>query len=263
MSLLLAAGSGGPPLGIAAITEGQDVVAGVGTDSVFGVAGITEGADTAAGVGTDEVFGVAGIAEGVDTAAGVGTDSVSGIAGISEGADTAAAVGTNSVAGIAGITEGVDTAAGVGTDSVSGIAGITEGADVAAGIGTDSVAGAAGIVEGTDVVAGVGNTSGGGGPNPSLIVKWTPFQLACRYRALRSGTLNVGNTQQNIANLLALAITEANSNSVWARWRTAVNSAHVPSNLMINVPLVPGFIPLGGFFGRMWDWIVRYLRGVA
>lgn len=211
--------SGGSPLGVAAITEGADVAAGVGTDEVFGVAGITEGADTAAGVGTNKVFG------------------------------------------IAGITEGADVAAGVGTNKVFGVAGITEGADVAAAAGTNESDGAAAIAERADVVAGVGNS--GGGPNPSLIVKWTPFKLACRYRALRSGTLNVGNTQQNIANLLALAITEANSTSVWARWRTAVNSAHIPSNLMINVPLVPGFIPLGGFFGRMWDWIMRYLRGVA
>src|ERR1700675_2119096 len=210
----------------------------------FGIATITEGADTAAGAGTDEVFGIAGITEGVDSAVGVGTDSVSGTAGVIEGADVAAGTGTDSVSGSAGIVEDVDTAAGVGTDSVSG---------------------SAGIAEGTDIVAAAGTTTGGG-PNPSAIVKWTPFKLACRYRALRSGTLNVGNTQQNIANILALAIAEANSNSVWARWRTTVNSPHIPSNLMINVPLVPGFIPLGGFFGRMWDWIVmagEYLRGVA
>lgn len=231
----------------------------------FGIATITEGADTAAGAGTDEVFGIAGITEGVDSAVGVGTDSVSGTAGVIEGADVAAGTGTDSVSGSAGIVEDVDTAAGVGTDSVSGSAGIAEGTDIVAGVGTDSVSGTAGIAEGADVVAAAGTTTGGG-PNPSAIVKWTPFKLACRYRALRSGTLNVGNTQQNIANILALAIAEANSNSVWARWRTTVNSPHIPSNLMINVPLVPGFIPLGGFFGRMWDWIVmagKYLRGVA
>ena len=32
---------------------------------------------------------------------------------------------------------------------------------------------------------------------------------------------------------------------------------------MIDVPLVPGFVPVGGYFGRMWDWIVKYMRGVA
>jgi hypothetical protein len=74
-------------------------------------------------------------------------------------------------------------------------------------------------------------------------------------RCLRQGTLNVGNDYQNKANLLALAIAQANleglSSTGWAKWRAGFNTNN-PSlgtsntsgaGLLLNVPLVPGFVP--------------------
>ena len=81
------------------------------------------------------------------------------------------------------------------------------------------------------------------------LVKWTPFDLACRLRSLQQGSLNVGNTQQNRLNLLSLATAQANtpSNPPWARWRKAgANTAKVHGNLYLNVPLVPGYVPPAG-----------------
>ena len=78
------------------------------------------------------------------------------------------------------------------------------------------------------------------------IVKWTPFDLACRLRPLQQGTLNVGNTQQNRLNLLTLAVAQANapSSPPWAKWNVLRASGTSPrSYLLINVPLVPGYVP--------------------
>lgn len=81
----------------------------------------------------------------------------------------------------------------------------------------------------------------------TLIAKWTPFRLAQCLHALRQGSLNVGNTSQNRANLLALAIAQANSpsNPPWARWRIDSASRTSGSGLYINVPLVPGYTAPG------------------
>jgi hypothetical protein len=106
------------------------------TESVSGVAAILEGADVAAAVGTDSVFGVAAILEGADTAAGVGTDSVSGIAAILEGLDVIAGIGTDSVFGIAAVLEGLDTVAGSATDNVQGAAAILEDSEIVVASGT-------------------------------------------------------------------------------------------------------------------------------
>lgn len=81
------------------------------------------------------------------------------------------------------------------------------------------------------------------------LVKWTPFDLACRLRSLQQGSLNVGNTQQNKTNLFNLAVAQANtpSSPPWARWRTGgANTAKVHGNLYLNVPLVPGYVPPTG-----------------
>lgn len=78
----------------------------------------------------------------------------------------------------------------------------------------------------------------------SFITKWTPFDFCWRFRSLTQGALNIGNTTQNKTNLYNLAVAQANSpsNPPWAKWRTAtVNTAKVHSNLLINVPLVPGY----------------------
>lgn len=71
---------------------------------------------------------------------------------------------------------------------------------------------------------------------------WTPFDLAACLRSLNQGSLAVGNTTQRRANLLALATAEANAGAVWARWRTGNNVAKNHSNLLINVPAVPGYV---------------------
>lgn len=82
-------------------------------------------------------------------------------------------------------------------------------------------------------------------------------------RCLRQGTLNVGNDAQNKANLLALAIAEANNvaadhvgpNAGWARWKagfgpgygvTPGGSTTSGAGLLLNVPKVPGFVPSVG-----------------
>lgn len=90
--------------------------------------------------------------------------------------------------------------------------------------------------------------------------KWTPFRLAWTYRSLRQGALNVGNDYQNKANLLALAITQANTAkpgtgvgnaAKWAVWRVGFGtnggslgtSTTTGAGLLLQVPLVPGFVP--------------------
>ena len=80
------------------------------------------------------------------------------------------------------------------------------------------------------------------------IQKWTPFRLACAMRSLQQGVNAVGNRQQNRVALLAAAITQATtpSNPPWAKWRVGFTSRTSSAGLMINVPLVPGFVaPVG------------------
>lgn len=79
------------------------------------------------------------------------------------------------------------------------------------------------------------------GPAPSSLKHWIPFDFACRLNCLQRGTLNVGNTRQNKANLQTLAIAQANapSSPQWAKWSTAANS---PKKLLIIPYNVPGFI---------------------
>jgi hypothetical protein len=80
------------------------------------------------------------------------------------------------------------------------------------------------------------------------IAKWVPFRWACAMRSLQQGVNNVGNRQQNRLALLALAITQATtpSNPPWAKWRVGENSRTSSNGLLINVPLVPGFVaPVG------------------
>jgi hypothetical protein len=90
------------------------------------------------------------------------------------------------------------------------------------------------------------------------LTKWVPFRVAARMRSLQQGTLNVGNTQQNLVNLATLAIASANTNggrgSTWARWRIGFGalggslgtSATSTAGLLINVRYVPGYVPPPG-----------------
>ncbi len=75
----------------------------------------------------------------------------------------------------------------------------------------------------------------------SSYTRWMPFDLACRLRCLQQGSLNVGNTQQNISNLMTLALAQiaAPSNPPWAKYSTAVNE---PKLILIWPSLVPGFV---------------------
>ena len=80
------------------------------------------------------------------------------------------------------------------------------------------------------------------------IQKWTPFRWACAMRSLQQGVNAVGNRQQNRVALLAAAITQATtpSNPPWAKWRVGNASRTSSDALLINVPLVPGFVaPVG------------------
>lgn len=92
------------------------------------------------------------------------------------------------------------------------------------------------------------------------LTKWVPFRIAYKLHSLRQGTLNIGNDAQNKANLLALALANANGGGVatppqWAKWRAGFGGAFNASNptnsgsqtsgagLLINVQAVPGYVP--------------------
>ena len=73
--------------------------------------------------------------------------------------------------------------------------------------------------------------------------KWIPFQLACRLRCLRQGSLNTGNTRQRVASLQALCVSNANGAATYARWSTAANmKAGTVQALEVYPALVPGFV---------------------
>ena len=88
-------------------------------------------------------------------------------------------------------------------------------------------------------------------------VKWTPFRMACRLHSLQQGSLNVGNTAQNVSNLATLAIASALTNggrgSTWARFRIGFGplggslgtGQTSTAGLLINVKAVPGFVAPG------------------
>ncbi len=84
------------------------------------------------------------------------------------------------------------------------------------------------------------------------LTKWTPFRVAARLHSLRQGTLNVGNTLQNIANLKTLAIANALSSASWARYivgfgpLSAGGCLSSTAGLVLNVPYVPGYVPPPG-----------------
>jgi hypothetical protein len=78
------------------------------------------------------------------------------------------------------------------------------------------------------------------------IVKWTPFRWACAMRCLQQGVNAVGNRQQNRVALLALAVTNANGSATWAKWRVGSTTRTSSNSLLINVPVVPGFVPPQG-----------------
>ena len=81
------------------------------------------------------------------------------------------------------------------------------------------------------------------------LTKWTPFRMAVRLRSLRQGTLNVGNTRQNVANLATLAIANALSSASWAKWGPGFGPGKCTTStagLLLNVPLVPGYTPPPG-----------------
>ncbi len=77
----------------------------------------------------------------------------------------------------------------------------------------------------------------------SSYTQWVPFRLACRLRCLRQGTLNVGNTRQNIANLQSLCIAEANGSAVYAKWNELRAAGTNPvAYLLVKPASVPGFV---------------------
>lgn len=77
----------------------------------------------------------------------------------------------------------------------------------------------------------------------SSLQKWIPFKLACRLRCLQQGTLNVGNTQQNITNLLNLCVTNANGAAVYAKWNVLrVAGSNAQAFLLVYPANVPGFV---------------------
>lgn len=77
----------------------------------------------------------------------------------------------------------------------------------------------------------------------SSYTQWIPFELACRLRCLQQGSLNVGNTRQNIANLQALAITNANGARTWAKWGVLRAAGTAPVQYLLIFPAnVPGFV---------------------
>lgn len=80
----------------------------------------------------------------------------------------------------------------------------------------------------------------------SSYTQWISIELAERLHCLQQGTLNVGNTQKNIANLRTLARAQANtpSNPPWARWNTTLKNgtAQPIQALQVFPSRVPGFV---------------------
>lgn len=77
----------------------------------------------------------------------------------------------------------------------------------------------------------------------SSYTKWIPFELACRLRCLQQGSLNVGNTHQNIANLQGLCVTNANSTATYAKWHFGVVNNTNPAQALLVYPAnVPGYV---------------------
>lgn len=77
----------------------------------------------------------------------------------------------------------------------------------------------------------------------SSFTQWVPFEMACRLRCLQQGALGAGNTQQNIATLLALCVTNANSTRTFAKWRVLRASGTNPTTYLRVLPAsVPGFV---------------------
>lgn len=77
----------------------------------------------------------------------------------------------------------------------------------------------------------------------SSYTQWVPFDLACRLRVLQQGSLNVGNTRQNVANLLTLCTTNANGAATYAKWDVLRQAGTSPRSLLLVKPaLVPGFV---------------------
>lgn len=77
----------------------------------------------------------------------------------------------------------------------------------------------------------------------SSYTQFIPFDLACRLRCLQQGSLNVGNTQQNKANLLSLCTTEANGAAGYAKWDVLRAAGTAPRSLLLVKPAsVPGFV---------------------
>lgn len=78
----------------------------------------------------------------------------------------------------------------------------------------------------------------------ALIPKYVPFEVACRLRSLQQGSLNVGNTKANIANLLALCLADANGAQAFTKWRVQRAAGTNPTTYLRVCPqLVPGYVP--------------------
>lgn len=79
------------------------------------------------------------------------------------------------------------------------------------------------------------------GPSRSPSARWVPIEWAVRQRTLQQGPLNIGNTLQNKLNLIALATSNANGVSTWARWNPSLRY-----KLQVDVRRVPGYVaPIG------------------
>lgn len=78
----------------------------------------------------------------------------------------------------------------------------------------------------------------------SSYTKWIPFTLACRLHCLNQGSLNVGNSAQNKANLLSLVQSNANGAATYGRWNpTLKNGTAQPVQALEVYPAnVPGFV---------------------
>lgn len=88
----------------------------------------------------------------------------------------------------------------------------------------------------------------------SSYTKWISFELACRLHCLQQGALGAGNTQQNIATLLALVRTNANLNGgavpggggTYGRWSQGANApatgCQPTQSLQVFPANVPGFV---------------------
>lgn len=192
-----------------------------------------------------------GLAPGTNNATGAsgGAADVTGDVSVAGGNGASGTAGTNGGGG--GESGGPNGQGNNGSAALGGTGNANAGDGGAGMSGSVQGPGNAGVIPGGGGGGALRISSGvqlsGSGANGqigltyTMSAKWVPIEWAVRLRSLQQGALNVGNTQQNKTNLIALATAQAKaqSNPPWARFSTAANASY---KLQVVVALVPGYV---------------------